>query len=144
MRADGVAEQRRVVAAAQPVVAAVLLVGPARGQVSARAKLVVDDRLLAHRRSHDRVAAGAEGVEEPVEVLLFEPQFSGRAQEPQLCRADLPASSLATADEVDIVRSLSVKAPARAYAGASSVGGERNAAWRRSRKSATVAALASR
>ena len=52
-RAEVVAEAGLVVAAAQAVAAAVLLVRPADGQVRARADLTVDDRPIAERRPDD-------------------------------------------------------------------------------------------
>ena len=67
LRADRVAEQRLVVAAAQPVGAAVLLVGPADREVVAAGDLVVDDRAVAHRRADQLEAALAQGREELVE-----------------------------------------------------------------------------
>ena len=54
MRADGVAEQRLVVAPLQAVVAAVLLVGPAGRQVGDRRDVVVDDRLIAQPSGRSR------------------------------------------------------------------------------------------
>ena len=67
MRADGVAEQRVVVSALQAVMAAVLLVGPAGGQVGDRLDIVIDDRVVAHGRAEHaeavRAQAGDQGGE---------------------------------------------------------------------------------
>ena len=60
MRADVVAEQRRVVAPPQAVVAAVLLVGPAGGQVGDCFDVVVDDRLVAQPRADHAEPLGAQ------------------------------------------------------------------------------------
>ena len=57
MRADRVTEERVVVAADEPIVSAVLLVGPALGQIGDRVDVVVDDRLIAERRAENAVAA---------------------------------------------------------------------------------------
>ena len=72
VRADVVAEQRLVVAAAQAVVAAVLLVGPADRQIRARADLLVDDRTIAHGRTDHRVAATVQRREQLVERVALQ------------------------------------------------------------------------
>jgi hypothetical protein len=56
-RADVEAEQSLVVAASQAVSAALLLVRPARREVSGRLDLVVDDRVRADRGPDQAVAA---------------------------------------------------------------------------------------
>ena len=56
VRPDRIAEQGLVVATAEPVVAAVLLVGPADRKIRRPADLVIHDRVVANRRSDDRVA----------------------------------------------------------------------------------------
>jgi hypothetical protein len=60
-----VAEHGLVLAREQPVVAAVLLIGQPDRELGAGRDLVADDRLLANRRPDDRIAAGAERVEQP-------------------------------------------------------------------------------
>ena len=66
--ADGVGEQRLVVAALQPEAAALLDVDPAGGQVVGAAQLVVDERLRAHGGPDDGVAALPQRAEEGVEL----------------------------------------------------------------------------
>ena len=51
--ADGVTEQRVIAPALQAVMAARLLVGPAGGKVGDGGDVVVDDRIVAHRRAED-------------------------------------------------------------------------------------------
>jgi hypothetical protein len=57
MRADRIAEQRVVLAAAQPVMPALLLVAPAARQIGERSDVVIDDRPVAHGRPDDAKAA---------------------------------------------------------------------------------------
>ncbi len=64
MRPDRIAEQRIVVAPDQPVMPALLLVGPAARQIGEPGDVVVDDRPVAHRRPEDAEAAPAQGIEE--------------------------------------------------------------------------------
>ena len=69
MRTDIVAEQRRVVAPPQAVVATILLVGPAGGQVGDRFDLVIDDRLVAQRRADHPEALGAQAADQTSKPL---------------------------------------------------------------------------
>ena len=69
MRPDGIAEQRVVVAASEPVAPAVLLVGPTRRQVGERDDIVIDDRLIAHGRADDAIAPLLEEIEHRRPVL---------------------------------------------------------------------------
>src|ERR1019366_3193722 len=77
MRSDGVAEQRLVVAPAQPIVATVLLVGPSRRKLGGTGDLVVDDRAIADPGPDDRVPALLQRTEQGVEVAPFVPEASG-------------------------------------------------------------------
>ena len=61
MRADGIAEQRGVIAPAQAIMAAVLLVGPARRQVVEQLDVVIDDRLVAPGGAEQAKALRAQG-----------------------------------------------------------------------------------
>ncbi len=72
VRADVVAEQGLVVATAQPVVAALLLVGPADRQVSATVDLVIDDRAIAHGRTEHGVAATMQRCEKLIERIALQ------------------------------------------------------------------------
>ena len=72
VRTDGIAEQRVVIAAPQPV-------APARpGHRSSRSagrqprQLVVDDRAVAHRGTDDRVAVARERIEQRMEVVALD------------------------------------------------------------------------
>ena len=69
---DGITEQGLVLAPPEPVVAAVLLVGPPDRQIAAARNLVIDDRLLTNGGSDDRVAPGGEGAQQRVEVAPFD------------------------------------------------------------------------
>ena len=93
MRADGIAEERLVVAADDTVVSAVLLVGPAFGQVGDRVDIVVDDRLVAQRRPENAVAARLQRGEkggEPVDGQCDGLVSLHRAK-PRSCAASLGA-----------------------------------------------------
>ncbi len=72
VRADGIAEQRLVVAAGEPVVPAVLLVGPPHRQVGGGPQLAVDDRAVGDGRADHGVPASRERSEELVEALALE------------------------------------------------------------------------
>ena len=78
MRAHGIAEQRLIIAPLQLVRAAVLIVGPAGGQVVHRVDIVVDDRLVAQRRPHDTEAAFRQRADKALQAVLFEGHGSGR------------------------------------------------------------------
>ena len=69
MRSDGVAEQRLIIAAYEPVGPAVLLVGPAARQVVDGGDVVIDDRLVADRRADNTVAALPERIEQDLEPI---------------------------------------------------------------------------
>ena len=90
-RADHVAEQRLVLAADEAVGAAVLLVGPASGQVVARRQLVVDDRLIANRRADHGEAAAPQRVEEGVERFAFYDIHASPPDAAGSCRSEAPA-----------------------------------------------------
>jgi hypothetical protein len=66
--ADGVGEERLVVTALQAERSALLDVDPADGQVVGAGQLVVDQRLRAHGRPDDGVAAIAQRADERVEL----------------------------------------------------------------------------
>ena len=62
--AHGVAEQRVIAAAGQPIASAVLLVGPPARQVGDAVDVVVDDGPAVERRTDEAVAPAAQHVEE--------------------------------------------------------------------------------
>jgi hypothetical protein len=70
--ANGVAEQRLVVAGEKSIPTPVLLVGPADGEIGSHGDLVIDDRTVANRRADDRVAATAQLREERIEVSALD------------------------------------------------------------------------
>ena len=70
LRAHRIAEQGVVGAADQAVAPAVLLVRPAGGQIPHRLDVVIHDRPVAQRRSHDAVAALGENVEKSLQPFL--------------------------------------------------------------------------
>ena len=88
MRPDDVAEQRLVVAARQPVVAAVLLVGDAARQVVDGFNVIVDDRLVADRRTDDTILPLAKRCEQ-----RFDASHSQDGLFLANTHANLPASS---------------------------------------------------
>src|SRR5690606_9478574 len=67
MRTDDIAEEGAVVAPVQAIAAAVLLVGPAGGQVGDAVDVVIDDRLVAEPRPEDAIALRRERADEAVE-----------------------------------------------------------------------------
>ena len=69
VRTDRISEVGAVVALFQPVAAAVLLVGPADGQIGRRENFVIDDRPVAHRGAHHGIAGTAEVGENLLERL---------------------------------------------------------------------------
>ena len=76
VRSDGIAEIGLVVAAAEPIGASLLLVGPADGQLLEPAHLVEDDRPLRDGRPDDRVALLPEAVDDPAQVGLVDDELS--------------------------------------------------------------------
>ena len=89
MRADRVAEARLVVAALEPVDAAVLPVGPADRQVLCRLQVVVDDGAVRDDRPENTEAAIAERIDQMVERLRRNHDMASPGQ------ADPPGSSSA-------------------------------------------------
>ena len=69
MRPDRVAEQRRVVPPRQGVAARRLLVGDALRQIGDRLDLVIDDRAVGDRGSHDPATILAQDAEQRLETF---------------------------------------------------------------------------
>ena len=71
MGSDRIAEIGLIVAATEPVVASLLLVGPADGQVVYGAEFVEDDGALRDGGADDRVVFLPEAVDDPTQVGLM-------------------------------------------------------------------------
>ena len=70
MRADIVAEQRRILAPPHAVVAALLLIRPAGGQIGERFDFVIHDRLVTQPRADHTEAFDAQAVDETRKPLV--------------------------------------------------------------------------
>jgi hypothetical protein len=82
MRPDGVAEDGVVVAAAQAVTSAVLLVRPGSRQVAERGDIVIDDRLARDGWAEDAVAAPTQRLEQGRQSIFREHGMGDAAHAP--------------------------------------------------------------
>ena len=73
MRADDVVKDTGGLITPQSVMAAILLVDPAAGQVGCPLEVAIDDRGIRHLRPHDPAAVMPEGVDQQLQVGHVEP-----------------------------------------------------------------------
>src|SRR5580698_605497 len=69
MRPDIVAEQRLIIAAVQPILAAILLIGPAGGQIGYALDIIIHDGLVAQRRADDTKPVTTQRTNEAVKPV---------------------------------------------------------------------------
>jgi hypothetical protein len=72
MLPDGIAKQRVIVAAAEPVSAAILLVCPTAREIGKAHDLVIDDCLIANSRTEDPVSTALQTIDDPLQTVRLD------------------------------------------------------------------------
>ena len=75
MRPDRIAEQRRIGALFEPILASVLPVGPSDRQIVQMRDGIVDDSTIAHGRTDNSIAVAKQFGDDPLQIIRLDYKF---------------------------------------------------------------------